>query len=74
MSPKLRKILSFLFITLSVVAVFCIAFANEELSDAWSALRHLDTHWLLVLLGCWAAYGFLTRWELGFACAGRVSA
>lgn len=58
MSPKQRKILSFLFITLSVVAVFCIAFANEELSDAWSALRHLDTHWLLVLLGCWAAYGF----------------
>ena len=45
MNPKLKKILSTLFIVLSVAAVFCIAFGNPELSNAWDALRSLDTRW-----------------------------
>ena len=42
MSPKMKKALSALFIVLSVAAVFCIAFGNTELTDAWEALRRLD--------------------------------
>ena len=58
MDPKLKKILSALFIVLSVAAVFCIAFGNRELSNAWDALRSLDAGWVAGLLACWAAYAF----------------
>ena len=58
MDEKLKKILSALFILLSVAAVFCIAFGNPELSDAWDALRGLDARWILGLFLCWAAYAF----------------
>ena len=58
MNPRLKKALSALFILLSVAAVFCIAFGNPELHDAWDALRSLDARWVLCLFGCWAAYAF----------------
>lgn len=58
MDQKLKKILSALFIVLSVAAVVCIAFGNPELSDAWDALRGLDARWILGLFLCWAAYAF----------------
>lgn len=56
MDQKLKKVLSILFIVLSVTAVICIAFGNQELSDAWDAVRRLDVMYLLALLGCWAVY------------------
>ena len=56
MDQKLKKALSVVFIVLSVAAVICIAFGNQELSDAWDAVRHLDLLYLLALLGCWAVY------------------
>ena len=42
MNPKLKKILSFLFIALSVSVVIVIAFSNQELGDAWGAISRLD--------------------------------
>ena len=58
MDPKWKKALSALFILLSVAAVFCIAFGNPELSNAWDALRSVDARWILGLFACWAAYAF----------------
>ena len=58
MDPKLKKLLSTLFILLSVAAVFCIAFANPELQNAWDALRSLNVRWILGLFLCWACYAF----------------
>ncbi len=58
MDPKLKKGLSALLIALSVAAVFCIAFGNPELSNAWDALRSLDTRWIIGLFFCWAGYAF----------------
>ena len=56
MSPRLKKILSFLFILLSVSAVVVIAFSNRELGDAWGAISRLDVRWLAGIILCWAAY------------------
>ena len=56
MDQKLKKALSVLFIVLSVAAVICIAFGNQELSDAWDAVRRLDLRYILGLLCCWAVY------------------
>ena len=58
MNPGLKKALSILFIVLSVVIVFCVAFGNQELHSAWDAILNLDVRWLLGLLGCWFAYAF----------------
>ena len=58
MSPKVKRILSALFIVLSVAAVFIIAFSNPEMHNAWDAIRALDLRWLACLFGCWAAYVF----------------
>ena len=58
MSPKAKKVLSALFITLSVAAVFIIAFSNPEMHNAWDAIRSLDLLWLAGLFGCWVAYVF----------------
>ena len=58
MSQTVKKILSALFILLSVAAVFCIAFGNPELSNAWDALRSLDARWIIGLAGCWVCYAF----------------
>ena len=49
MSQTVKKILSALFILLSVAAVFCIA---------WDALRSLDARWIIGLAGCWVCYAF----------------
>lgn len=56
MNQNLKKSLSFLFIVLSVTAVVCIAFGNQELQDAWDAVRRLDLLYVLGLLCCWAVY------------------
>ena len=58
MDQKLKRVLSALFIIVSVAAVFCIAFANPELADAWDALRSLDARWIAGLFFCWAGYAF----------------
>ena len=58
MNQKLKSVLSILFIVLSFVAVFCIAFGNPELANAWDTLRSLDARWIAGLLLCWAAYTF----------------
>ena len=66
MNPNVKKALSALFIVLSVAAVFCIAFGNTELNDAWEALRSLKPGWLIGLIGCWAAFVFfdvLATWQ-----------
>jgi len=56
MSPKLKKILSFLFIVLSVSAVLIIAFSNKEMGNAWEAISKLSLPWLGGLLLCWFTY------------------
>ena len=66
MNQSIRKALSMLFIVLSVAAVFCIAFGNTELADAWEALRRLNPGWLAGLVCCWAAFLFfdvLATWH-----------
>ena len=52
MDQKVKKALSVLFIVLSITAVVCIAFGNQELTDAWDAVRRLDFWYILCLLGC----------------------
>ena len=42
MSPKLKKILSLLFVLLSVSAVLFIAFNNPEMGNAWESISRLD--------------------------------
>ena len=56
MNPKLKKILSFLFILISVLAVLIIAFSNPELGNAWDAISRLHIAWIGGLLLCWAVY------------------
>ena len=46
MSSGLKKILSFLFIALSITAVFVIAFSNEDLTNAWDAIKQMNLMWL----------------------------
>ena len=56
MSSGLKKILSFLFIALSITAVFCIAFSNEDLTNAWDAIKQMNVFWLAGIFGCWLIY------------------
>ena len=42
MSSGLKKLLSFLFIALSITVVFFIAFSNEDLSNAFDAIRQMN--------------------------------
>ena len=58
MDPKVKRILSALFIVLSVAVVFVVAFGNPELGNAWEALCSLHPLWIAGLLLCWAAYAF----------------
>ena len=61
MNPKLKKILSSLFIVASISAVVIIAFSNPEMGNAWEALSRLEIPWICGLLLCWAAFaGFET--------------
>ena len=66
MNPKLKNILSILFIFVSFAAVFCIAFGNPELANAWDTLRSLDGRWIAGLLLCWAAYTFFDAFGTWF--------
>ena len=56
MSSGLKKLLSFLFIALSITVVFFIAFSNEDLSNAFDAIRQMNLTWLACILGCWLIY------------------
>jgi hypothetical protein len=56
MSSGLKKILSFLFIALSIAAVFFIAFSNEDLTNAWDAIKQMNLVWLACILACWFIY------------------
>jgi hypothetical protein len=58
MSPKLKRIVSFLFIVLCMAAVFYIAFSNTDLKDAWEAINQIKIGWLGALFLCWAVYTF----------------
>ena len=58
MSSKLKRILSFLFIVLSIAAVFFIAFSNTELKDAWKAIQQMNLGWLAGIFLCWLVYTF----------------
>ena len=56
MSSGLKKILSFLFIALSITVVFFIAFSNEDLTNAWDAIKQMNLFWLAGIFGCWLVY------------------
>ncbi len=56
MKPKLKKILSILFIVLSISAVIFIALRNQELSDIGSAFSRMNLWWLACVFFCWLAY------------------
>ena len=61
MSPKLKKILSTLFIAASIFAVVIIAFSNPEMGNGWEAISGLEIPWIGGLLLCWIAFaGFET--------------
>ena len=56
MSQKMKKILSALFILVSVSAVLIIAFSNPEMGNAWEAISRLEILWVGGLLLCWFVY------------------
>lgn len=56
MSSGLKKLLSFLFIALTIAAVFFIAFSNQDLSNAWDAIQKMNLRWLGCILLCWLIY------------------
>ena len=56
MSSGLKKILSFLFIALSITAVSFIAFSNEDLTNAWDAIKQMSLVWLTCIFACWLVY------------------
>ena len=56
MSPKMKKLLSFLFVLISVSVVVIIAFSNPEMKNAWDAISRLSLPWLGGLLMCWVVY------------------
>ena len=56
MSSGLKKILSFLLIALSITAVFFIAFSNEDLTNAWDAIKKMNLFWLACIFACWLIY------------------
>ena len=56
MKPNLKKILSILFIVLSISAVIFLALRNQELSDIGTAFSQMNLWWLLCVFFCWLAY------------------
>ena len=56
MSSGLKKLLSFLLIALSITAVFFIAFSNEDLTNAWDAIKQMHLVWLTCIFACWLVY------------------
>ena len=71
MSSGLKRFLSFLLIALSITAVFFIAFSNEDLTNAWDAIKQMNLFWLAGIFGCWLVYTvcdgmnywFYLRWQ-----------
>ena len=59
MNPKVKRILSILFIAVSVSVVVIIAFSNKEMGNAWEAISRLDLHWIGGLFLCWLVYAML---------------
>lgn len=53
-----KKIGSFLFIVLSIAAVFFIAFGNGELEKSIDAMQDMDLRWVAGIFLCWAVYTF----------------
>ena len=58
MSSKLKKILSFLFIVLSITAVLVIAFSREDMANALEAISQLSLPWIGGIFLCWLVYTF----------------
>lgn len=58
MKLDVKKIGSFLFIVLSVAAVFFIAFGNNELENALEAMHEMDFRWVFGIFMCWVVYTF----------------
>ena len=56
MSPKVRKILSILFVVLCIAAVIIIAFSGTELKDAWSTILSLKREWVILAFVSWVVY------------------
>lgn len=56
MSSGLKKLLSFLLIAFSITAVVFIAFSNEDLSNAWDAIKQMNLVWLACIFACWLLY------------------
>ena len=56
MSKGLKKLLSFLLIAFSITAVFFIAFSNEDLTNAWDAIKKMNLYWLAGIFCCWLVY------------------
>lgn len=73
MSSGLKKILSFLFIALSITVVFFIAFSNEDLTNAWDAIKQMNLFWLAGILGCWLVYTVCDGMNYWFYLRGRDS-
>lgn len=59
-----RNLLSLLFIAATLLLILFIAFSNNELTDAWSALFTLDLKWVLCALVGWFAYMFFDMLSL----------
>lgn len=58
MSSGMKKLLSILFIILSITVVFFIAFSNQDLTNAWDAISRMNLYWLAGIFGCWLTYTF----------------
>ena len=56
MSSGLKKLLSYMLIALSITAVFFIAFSNEDLTNAWDAIKQMNLLWLACIFACWLVY------------------
>jgi glycosyltransferase 2 family protein len=51
-----RGVFNFLFIALTLVFIFVVAFSNSELTNAWGALFALDLRWVFMALLGWFSY------------------
>lgn len=58
MSSRLSKIISFLFIILSIAAVVYIAFSNQDLTNAWDAIGKMNLWWVAGIFLCWLIFTF----------------
>ena len=56
MKLNLKKILSILFIVLSISAVIYLALRNQELSEIGDAFSRMNLWWLACVFLCWLAY------------------